>query len=180
MRLITDRLLLRPLRPGDEADVLAYRGRADVSRYLESEPMTPGDVEGFIAERATATSLDKDGDRILLAAELDGHVIGDVRLRAGRLEDAQGELGWVFHPGHHGRGYATEAARALMRLGFEDLGLHRVWAQLDPRNKASARVCERLGMRQEALLIEESRFKGEWGDLAIYALLAREWTSTRK
>ncbi|MEU8820920.1 GNAT family N-acetyltransferase [Actinoplanes sp. NPDC048796] len=172
---MTERLLLRPLRHGDEADVLAYRSRADVSRYLEGEPMAPGDVESFVAERADATRIEKDGDRILLGVELDGRVIGDVRLRSGRLEDRQGEIGWVFHPGHQGHGYATEAARALVRLGFDELGLHRVWAQLDPRNEASARVCRRLGMRQEAHLVEESRFKGEWGDLAIYAVLDREW-----
>ncbi|SNY65888.1 GNAT family N-acetyltransferase [Paractinoplanes atraurantiacus] len=175
MRLTTERLLLRPLSPGDEADVLAYRGRPDVSRYLESEPMAPEEVKPFIAERMNATRIEKQGDRILLGVEVDGHVIGDVRLRAGRLEDQQGELGWVFHPGHQGKGYATEAARALVRLGFGELGLHRIWAQLDPRNEASARVCRRLGMRQEAHLVEESRFKGEWGDLAIYALLDREW-----
>ncbi|MEV4342849.1 GNAT family N-acetyltransferase [Actinoplanes sp. NPDC049596] len=175
MELTTERLLLRPLRPGDEADVFAYRGRADVSRYLESEPMAADQVEAFIAERTTATRIEKEGDRILLGAELDGHVIGDVRLRGGSPENAQGELGWVFNPAFGGRGYATEAARALLRLGFEDLHLHRIWAQLDPRNKPSSRVCERLGMRLEAHLVEESLFKGEWGDLAIYAILDCEW-----
>jgi RimJ/RimL family protein N-acetyltransferase len=178
VRLTTERLLLRPLRHGDEADVLAYRGRDDVSRYLESEPLAPGQAETFVAERLEATRIEKAGDRVLLAVELDGHVIGDVRLRSGSPRDAQGELGWVFHPGHQGHGYATEAARALMRLGFEELGFHRIWAQLDPRNTASARVCERLGMRREALLLEESWFKGEWGDLAIYAILDREWRSS--
>jgi RimJ/RimL family protein N-acetyltransferase len=102
-------------------------------------------------------------------------VIRDVRIRAGKLRDRQGEIGWVFHPEYHGRGYATEAARELVQMALDDLGMHRVWAQLDPRNLASARVCERLGMRQEAHLREESWFKGQWGDLAIYAILQTEW-----
>ena len=87
--------------------------------------------------------------------------------------DRQGEIGWVFDPDHGGQGYATEATSEVVRIAFDELGLHRVWAQLDPRNTASAALAVRLGMRQEAHLREESWFKGEWGDLAIYALLSR-------
>jgi RimJ/RimL family protein N-acetyltransferase len=174
--ITTQRLVLRTLREGDEKDLLDYRGRDDVSRYLETEPLTPETVKDFVTERAGADRIERDGDRIMLAVELDGRIIGDVRLgSSGVLRDQQGEIGWVFHPGYGGKGYATEAAGALMRLGFEDVGLHRIWAQLDPRNAASAHLCERLGMRREGLLQEESWFKGEWGDLAIYGLLDREW-----
>lgn len=175
VRVHTERLVLRPMRAGDEEEVLAYRGRADVCRYLESEPLTAETVASFVAERAGATRIEHDGDRIGLVVEVGGRVIGDVLLRSGRRRDAQGEIGWVFNPEVQGHGYATEAARALVRVGFEELGFHRVWAQLDPRNTASARVCRRLGMRLEALLREESWFKGEWADLAIYAMLDRVW-----
>jgi RimJ/RimL family protein N-acetyltransferase len=175
MRVNTERLVLRPLRAGDEKDVLAYRGRDDVCRYLESEPLTAGTVASFVAERACATRIEQEGDRLALAVELGGRVIGDVLLRSGRPRDRQGEIGWVFNPDFQGHGYATEAARGLVQAGFDELRFHRVWAQLDPRNTASARVCRRLGMRLEALLREESWFKGEWGDLAIYAVLDRAW-----
>ncbi|WP_211192663.1 GNAT family N-acetyltransferase [Actinoplanes sp. TBRC 11911] len=176
MRVTTERLHLRPLRDGDETDLLDYRGRDDVNRYLESDPLTADAAPAFVAERTALTHLTRDGDRILLGVELDGRLIGDVRLKSsGTLADRQGEIGWVFHPGYAGHGYATEAARALVRLGFDELKLHRIWAQLDPRNTASARVCERLGMRREGVLREESWFKGEWADLAVYALLASEW-----
>ena len=175
MQRATDRLLLRPLRPGDEKDVLAYRSRQDVCRYLPNDPLDESSVEAFVAARTSATHIVKDGDRILLAVELEGRVIGDVRLRAGELRDRQGEVGWVFNPEFHGRGYATEAARDLVRLAFEDLGMHRVWAQLDPRNGPSARVCQRLGMRQEGHLRQHSWLKGEWGDLVLYGILEDEW-----
>ena len=177
VELTTERLVLRPLRGGDEDDVFAYRGRVDVNRFLESEPFTAAEVAGFVAERSAATAIERDGDRVTFAVECGGRVIGDVRLKAGRRVDAQGEIGWVFHPDVAGRGYATEAALALVRLGFEELGFHRIWAQLDPRNVASARLCERLGMRREGLMREESWFKGEWGDLAVYGILAREFTA---
>ena len=168
----TQRLVLRAVQPGDEADLLAYRGRADVSRYLTTDPLTAGDVGEFVASRRTATRLDREGDRVFLAVELAGRVIGDVSLSTGRLVDRQGEIGWVFDPEHGGQGYATEAAGEVVRIAFDELGLHRVWAQLDPRNTASAALAARLGMRQEAHLREESWFKGEWGDLAIYALVS--------
>ena len=175
--LRTPRLLLRAVRPGDESDLLAYRGRADVSRYLTTDPLTEGAATAFVAERCSATRLEKDGDRVFLVVQLAERVIGDVSLAMGRSQDRQGEIGWVSDPGYAGHGYATEAAEELVRVAFDVFELHRVWAQLDPRNVASARLCVRLGMRQEAHLREESWFKGEWGDLAIYGLLRDEWPS---
>jgi RimJ/RimL family protein N-acetyltransferase len=175
----TDRLVLRAFRPGDEAAVLAYRHRADVCRYIPADPMTQATAPAFIASRMASTRIDADGDRMVFAVELDGLVIGDVLVRAGQLGDGQAEVGWVFNPDFHGRGYATEAARELVRLSFEELGMHRVWAQLDPRNTASARLCERLGMRHEAHLRQDMWLKGEWTDSAIYAILESEWRCHR-
>jgi RimJ/RimL family protein N-acetyltransferase len=79
------------------------------------------------------------------------------------------------HPDHQGLGYATEMARPLLRIAFEDLGLHRVTGALDARNAASARVLEKLGMRREAHLVENAFVKGEWQSELIYAILATEW-----
>jgi len=171
----TERLVLRPFRHGDERDVLAYRSRADVVRYMPTDPMGEGIAEAFIAERLTATQIAADNDRIILAVEHEGRVIGDVLIRAGLMADRQAEIGWAFNPGYRGRGLATEAARELLALAFGDLGMHRAWAQLDPRNVASARLCERLGMRQEGYFRQDMWFKGGWGDTAIYAMLAAEW-----
>lgn len=65
----------------------------------------------------------------------------------------------------------------MLRIAFDDLGMHRTSAVLDARNHASAAVCARLGMRAEAHFIEDLWFKGAWGDTAIYAILAREWAA---
>ena len=64
---------------------------------------------------------------------------------------------------------------ALLRLGFEDLGLHRIAARCDARNTASARVMERSGMRHEAHLVQSEFIKNEWTDELIYAILRSEW-----
>ena len=171
----TKRLVLRPLRYGDEADLIAYRSRDDVCRYIPSDPLTEATVTGFITDRMTATSIVADRDRIVLAIELDGKLIGDMLVRTGPLEDRQAELGWVLSPDYQHRGFATEAARELAGMAFEDLAMHRVWAQLDPRNPASARICERLGMRLEGHHREKMRMKGEWSDSLVYAILRAEW-----
>ncbi len=92
-------------------------------------------------------------------------------------EHRTGEIGFVVKPAEQGRGYATEMAAEMMRLGFEDLGLRRVIGRLDARNTASARVLEHLGMRREALLVENEWVKGEWCSELDYALLADEWAS---
>jgi RimJ/RimL family protein N-acetyltransferase len=175
----TDRLVLRPFREGDEPDVLAYRSQHDVVRYMPADPLQPAGAGAFIAERLAATRIAADEGTIILAVELDGRVIGDVLIKAGKLADRQAEIGWAFNPQFHGRGLATEAARELLVMAFGELGMHRAWAQLDPRNAASARLCERLGMRREAYFREDIWFKGEWGDTAIYALLAAEWRAAR-
>ena len=85
------------------------------------------------------------------------------------------EIGWLVGPAFQGRGYAREAAAMLLDLAFGELGLHRVIAELDPRNTASVRVCERLGMRKEGHFVEQMWLKDEWTDTGSYAILDREW-----
>jgi RimJ/RimL family protein N-acetyltransferase len=85
----------------------------------------------------------------------------------------------VSGPGAGGRGYATEAARAVLQLGFGDLGLHRIIARLDERNEPSARLARRIGMRQEARLVHNEVFKGEWSTELDFAMLAGEWAAAR-
>ena len=125
----------------------------------------------------TASVLTADGKALCLAAELaaTGQLVGDCTLFWLSRAHQQGEIGFIFHPAFQGRGLATEAAAALLRLGFEGLGLHRIIGRCDGRNRASAGVMERNGMRREAHLIENEFVKGEWTDELIYAILQREW-----
>jgi RimJ/RimL family protein N-acetyltransferase len=180
--LQTERLLLRPFAPTDFDALLAIHSRADVARYLYWDPRTSAEVRETLAAKVRSTAIVSEGDNLSLAAELrsTGELIGDCNLHWTSAEHRQGEIGFVFHPDHHGKGYATEAAEALLELAFDGLRLHRVIGRLEARNAASARVLERLGMRQEAHLVENEYVKGEWQSEVIYALLDREWLSQRE
>ncbi|MEV6848087.1 GNAT family N-acetyltransferase [Actinoplanes sp. NPDC051411] len=175
----TERLLLRPLAVDDADSLLAYRSRPDVCRYVPFEPMDKQLIVDRLAGPWARTSLTDEGQSLTLGAELarTGQLIGDVVLFWHSREHRGGELGYVFNPDFAGHGYATEAGRAVLRLGFEELGLHRIVARLDERNEASAGVARRLGMRQEARLVENEIFKGEWSTELQFARLAREWNA---
>jgi RimJ/RimL family protein N-acetyltransferase len=180
--LRTERLVLRTMTAGDVDDIHAYQSRADVCRYLMFEPRTREQVAQKVAKYSTALALRGDGDFWQLAIERvsdRGRVIGDVYFTITSAANATGEIGWTLHPDHAGRGYMTEAASAVLEIAFDELRLHRVRAELDPRNAASVALCKRLGMRAEAHFVEDLWFKGAWGDTAIYAILDREWRSLK-
>ena len=173
----SERLLLRPLTAADAEALLAYRGRDDVSRYVPFEPMSRDDILELIAGRWARTELTDEGQSLTLGAQLagTGELAGDVMLFWHSREHAGGEVGYVFNPALGGHGYATEAARAMLRLGFEGIGLHRIVARIDERNEPSVKLAARLGMRQEARLVHNEIFKGEWSTEVDFAMLADEW-----
>jgi RimJ/RimL family protein N-acetyltransferase len=175
----TERLLLRPYREADIDVLHDIQSRPEVVRYLYWEPRTREQVEQVIRE--SSDQIDGEGGGLTLAIQPRGSdtMVGDVVLMYHSEAHRQGEIGYVLHPDHQGHGYATEAAREMLRLGFEQLGLHRIAGRLEARNSASAAVLERLGMRLEAHLHENEWVKGEWQSELVYAVLATEWASLR-
>jgi RimJ/RimL family protein N-acetyltransferase len=172
--LSTARLRLRPLTVDDADDVHAYQSLPDVCRYIPYWPRSRAEVVAFIGR--SRSTLEDEGQVLSVGMELPGSgIIGDLVLFWRSREHRAGEIGWVIAPAQSGRGYTTEAARALLGLAFRDMGLHRVTARVDARNEASARLCRRLGMRQEAHLVENEWFKGEWSSELDFAILDREW-----
>jgi RimJ/RimL family protein N-acetyltransferase len=180
--LRTERLVLRTMTPGDVDDVYAYHSREDVCRYLPFEPRSRDEVVESVDKFSTAVTLSGDGDFWRLAIERAGdtrRVIGDVFFKIDSTVNSTAEIGWTLHPDCAGQGYMTEAARAVLGIAFGSLGLHRVFAQLDPRNDTSVALCKRLGMREEAYFVEDGWFKGAWGDTSVYAILDREFRTPR-
>jgi RimJ/RimL family protein N-acetyltransferase len=177
MPIETERLLLRPYTEADYEALYAIVSRDDVTRWLPWPARTPEQTRRSLGMKIAATTIAADGDTFTPAIEVraTGEMAGDVMLFGRSHEHRSGELGYMLHPDHHGKGYMTEACRAMLGLGFTCFGMRRIYARLEPRNPASARVCERLGMRKEAHLVENEWLRGEWQSEAIYALLAREW-----
>jgi RimJ/RimL family protein N-acetyltransferase len=177
---VTDRLVLRPATPEDADATWAFRHLEQVSRWLTELP----------ANKATYRTTFEQPDRLstTLVIEHDGRVIGDLMLK---LENAwaqsevaehgqamQAELGWVLHPDHSGRGYATDAVRELVRICFDDLHVHRVVATCFADNEPSWRLMERLGLRRELHAVADAWHRtGEWLDTFGYALTADEWNA---
>lgn len=174
--ITTDRLVLRLFTPDDLDDMYAYHGRPVVARWLYRPPRSREKCAEVISQVAEGTDWDKDGDWLNLAVVRRDRpgVIGDLSLRLASAHAAQAEIGWILHPDHQGHGYATEAAAAVAALAFDRLGVHRVYARLDVENTGSARICERLGMRREAHLIENDRDADRWGSEYVYAALAAD------
>lgn len=174
----TERLLIRTMAMRDVDDIHVYQSREDVCRYLPFAPRSRDEVADKVAQFSEAIVLAGEGDYWQLAIERltdPGRVIGDVYFSLQSTANAAGEIGWTLHPSHAGQGYMTEAAGAILEVAFAGIGLHRVFARLDPRNEPSAALCRRLGMRKEGYFAQDTWFKGEWGDTSIFAILAHEW-----
>jgi len=172
-------LLLRPYVLDDLEDFYETLRIPEVVRYLYWEIKNRDEAATLLARRTTCDAIRAVGDWLVLAVILKetGALLGDVVLKWESAEHRQGEIGFVLNPAYHGKGYAYEASRVLLSLGFEEMKLHRIVGRCDARNTASARLLERLGMRREAHLVQNEWVKGEWTDELIYAMLDGEWAA---
>lgn len=174
----TDRVILRRFVPEDFEAYRAYRSLPEIYRYLYSDPPSEDEMrERFDASFNTRLSDDGDILRCAVVRREDDVLVGQVSLKIANKAALQAEVGYMFNPAYAGNGYATEAAAAIITLGFEKFGFHRIFARLDAKNAGSVGVVERLGLRREARLIENDRFNGVWGDEYVYAVLSREWAA---
>lgn len=181
MTLETERVLLRDLTLDDAAALNEFECDPRVNRYLPYDPHSRDETRAYI-EADLRQQSDNPRRTYDLALTVRGapRLIGRCGLGINRLEHGEASVWYVLHPAAWGRGHALEAASAMVDFAFGPLGLHRVWADCDPRNTASRRVAERLGMTLEGLLRENYRLKGEWCSTALYAILEPEWTARRR
>ena len=168
----TRRLVLSPLAADDAEPLFAYRSDPEVRRYQFFEPQSLDDAQAFVAPGpAEPSGWHQFGIRLRSSAELAGDI--GYKPQAPGLDQA--EIGVTLAPAFQRRGLAAEAVTGLLGHLFADLGLHRVYASIDPRNTPSASLFDRLGFRREALFRRSLWFKGEWTDDLVCALLAEEW-----
>jgi RimJ/RimL family protein N-acetyltransferase len=167
--LQTQRLILRPIALADWEAIHRYMSDPVVTRWLPEGTLDEAQAQAFARKNAgrSATAIavvEREAD------ELVGHMVFHPW-----YGHATHEIGWVIAPDRQRRGYATEAARALLDFAFGALRCHRVIATCQPDNPASWRVMEKLGMRREAHFRQGlHQASGEWWDEYFYALLADE------
>ncbi|HEX2203726.1 MAG TPA: GNAT family protein [Longimicrobium sp.] len=178
MELRTERLLLREFVEDDWRAVLAYQDDPLYLRFNEGDRR--GEAEAWLfVQRFVDWQAESPRSKWQLAITLPGtgEVIGNVGVRKPSPEARIAETGYELAPAHWGRGYATEAALALVGWGFAELGLHRVHAHCVAENDASVRVLRKLGMRPEGRLRQHEWMQGRWWDVLLFGVLAEEWGS---
>jgi RimJ/RimL family protein N-acetyltransferase len=181
VQLATERLILRELVDDDWRAIFEMESDPDVVRYLTKEAQSEDEASNYVQHmRFSAHEVPRMVFDFAITVRGDDRLIGRCGMRRSASEPREAMLWYVVAPAHQGRGYACEAARAVLGHAFDDLGLHRVYADADPRNPASIKVMEKLGMRREAQLVENVWIKGEWCDSLIYARLRREWAASPK
>ena len=174
----TERLLLRPGTPDDLAALQAIRADPEVAQWMPDRP------ESYVDWVMAAGKRDMLSTTVVIS--LDDVVVGHLYLH---VEDAwaqaevrsqgeaqQAEIGWCLSPAVQGRGYATEAVKALVRVCFEQLGVRRLVAVAFAENAASQAVMRRVGMRLEGVFRQESLHRDlGWLDSVQWAILRDEW-----
>jgi len=174
--IATERLTLSRLLPLDAPRVFAYRADPEVSRYQSWAPASIEEVERFI-DGLQSVSFDTPGTWFQFGIRLrdSGLLVGDAGVHFPADLPRQAEIGITVAPDHQGRAVATEAVRGLLDRLFAPPARHRVFASVDPRNRASVALLARVGMRQEAHFRESLWFRGEWADDLVFAVLESEW-----
>jgi RimJ/RimL family protein N-acetyltransferase len=173
----TDRLILRPLVPSDAPDLARLAGRREIADTTISIPHPYSEDQARIWI-ATHTFEANDKEIVFALTLKDtGTLIGTMGLRDIEAEHSQAEMGFWIAVEHWGRGYATEAAMAVVRYAFRTLNLNRVYAHHMARNPASGRVLEKVGMKREGLLRQRVKKWGVFEDVVILAVLRTDWPS---
>jgi RimJ/RimL family protein N-acetyltransferase len=178
----TRRLVLRGFERSDLAAVEAYHSLPEAQRYLDWKARDRSELEAGLNAMSTQRRLNRPGDTLSLAVvrKSDGVLLGQVSLRWTDATAGQAELRFVFNPTYRRQGYATEAVRAALDVGFEQFGFHRVFARCGADNQPSARLLKALGMRLEAHYREHALFQGDWDEELHFAILDREWRRGEK
>lgn len=176
MQIETERLTLREFRQEDAAQMLAYWSDPRYRHYYADLDDIEQTVRDLVSRLVAAQGEEpRHVWQLVITDRADGRLLGNCGIRIDDAQLRQANIGYELHPDVWERGYASEAARAILTFGFDHLDVHRVWAECVAENNGSVHVLEKLGMRREAHFREHKWFKGRWWDTRIYAILDHEW-----
>lgn len=172
----TDRLLLREFREADWPAVLAYQSTPAYQRFYPEAGSTEAEARAFV-NRFLLWQQEKPQWRYQWAVTLRRQdlLIGNCGIRKSHPDALEAEIGCELAPEHWGRNYPVEMGHVLLRFGFTELGLHRIYAQCLAENRGAVSLALTLGMSQEGRLRENVSIRGRWHDTLIYSILEQEW-----
>ncbi|UED86318.1 GNAT family N-acetyltransferase [Streptomyces profundus] len=173
INLSTDRLSLREITTDDVDAIHAIYGSAEATRHLSFAPRSRAQVGGIVARSMVTAVAEPRTEYALAASTASAGLIGYARLALDGQRAAQ--IGFALHPSVWGRGLGTDLVAALLQLGFNNLGLHRVWAARAPKNTASSALLRRVGMVEEGTIRDHVHVGGAWRDSVTHSILEHEW-----
>ncbi|MDD5466279.1 MAG: GNAT family N-acetyltransferase [Anaerolineales bacterium] len=176
MEIKTQRLLLREFEEDDWKAILEYHAKPEYLRYYPWKERSEQDAREFVS-RLIAWQNEEPRQKHQLAITLliDRNLIGNIGVRITNPKAREAEFGLELNPYFWHKGFAFEAAQAMLRFGFKDLDMHRIWAQTVADNTSVRRLLEKIGMRLEGQLHHNLHFKNRWWDTTLYSILKEEW-----
>jgi [ribosomal protein S5]-alanine N-acetyltransferase len=173
--LETERLLIRDVGVGDSAGFFEYMRHVEYWCHVPVEPVTRDSVDLMVRRAVLDRGKNPRSDYFLAVLEKRSErIVGEAILHIRSARWGQGEIGWGVDHRRAGDGIATEIGSAMLELGFQQLGLHRIYAQCRVENLASRRIMMKLGMTQEGILRENVLARGEWWWSAQYSVLSTD------
>jgi len=168
----TERLTLRPVRDSDLDMLHAMLSDIEIMRYWSSLPhKDPAETSAWIAANRAVVSA---GTAIEYGAEYQGRLIGRGIFWNGN------ELGYIFAKAYWGQGFAGEAIAAMIDQAFATQDWDEITADIDPRNRASGKLLQRLGFRPTAYAERTFCIGGEWSDSQYFALSREDWLARQR
>ena len=173
--ILTARLLLRDFRTDDYEAIYAYAADCEVTRLMFYGPRDEADTREYLARMlASQASSPRLAWELAVVDRAQGRLVGACDLTLDN--DREADLGYIFGRDVWGRGYASEAAAAMVRAGFEHLRLERIYGICEITHAASGRVLEKAGLRRIQTVRRYREAKGRWWDVYMYEILRSDWT----
>ena len=175
MKLDTKRLIIRPITLDDKNEIFEYRSDTETNKYQGWIPKTIDDVETFIGKISKQINEPETWFQFVIIEKETQKIVGDLGIHFFDSENRQVEIGCTLNKEFQNKGYATESIKRVIDYLFKELNKHRIITSIDPDNKNSIRLVERIGFRKEAHFVESLLINGKWVDDLIYALIEKDW-----
>ena len=177
LNIETERLLIRKFRETDIPDIIDFTKKADfwLKRNISWKPTKESIREYFVKQRDLYPKMQPKWVDLAIEIKASARVVGFVGIGVKDSDSRQAIIGWLLGNKYQGQGLATEAVRALITYGFDEMDLHRIYARTGLKNVRSWKLMERLNMRREAHFKKSHTVEEDWDDEVIYAVLEEEW-----